>query len=85
MRYRVPPADRFAANERARLTGLGDPRDLAGGTMRLALHLSIQEHDELVRLNPDTLGAPDQKLADLYWYDFCSSPESAPFRVHSRV
>jgi len=60
-------------------------KDLASGTMRLALHLSSEEHAALERLNPDTLGHDDTKLHDLYWRDFIENPASAPFRVRAKV
>lgn len=84
MRYHVPQVRHGLAElERIRLRALGRPRDLCSGTMRLALHLAEEEADELIRLNPDTLGHSDDKLRDLYWRDFCESPDSAPYRVNT--
>lgn len=65
-----------------RRTLRGKPmKDLCSGTMRMALHLSDVEHAALRRLNPDTLGAPDTRIACAAWKLFIESPDSARYRV----
>lgn len=57
------------------------PRDIADGTLRLALHLSDVEHAYLVAHNPE-LGHEDTRLQDAAWARFIAHPCSAPFRVN---
>jgi len=74
--------DKRAQKERNRLRR-NQPKDLAGATMRLALHLSDIEHDFLERMNPETLGRhDDERLRSMYWAKFMASPESEPYRVN---
>ena len=54
------------------------PRDIASGTLRLALHLSDAEHTYLCRMNP----ALDGDDADGEWAKFISHPDSKPYRVN---
>jgi hypothetical protein len=54
------------------------PRDIASGTLRLALHLSDAEDAFLRRHNP----ALDSDDADSEWAKFISHPDSAPYRVN---
>lgn len=58
------------------------PRDIASGTLRLALHLSDLEHAYLERANPDTLGLPEGIEHDTAWANFIKHPDSAPYRVN---
>jgi hypothetical protein len=58
------------------------PKDLAGATMRLALHLSDVEHQALQVANPDTLGLPVGPDQDAAWAKFIAHPDSAPYRVN---
>jgi len=59
------------------------PRDLASGTLRLALHLSDAEAAYLERNNPDTLGHPDTRVHDAEWHRFIRHSDSAPYRVNA--
>ena len=62
------------------------PKDLGHGTMRWALHLSVEESDYLESENPDTLGLPeDSKQRDIEWRKFIEHPDSKPFRIGTRV
>lgn len=58
------------------------PRDLASGTLRLALHLSEAEAAYLEFHNPDTLGHPDTAVHDAEWAKFIKHSDSAPYRVN---
>lgn len=58
------------------------PKDICSGTLRLALHLSEQEHLFLERANPDTLGLPDGVEHDTAWGNFIKHPDSAAYRVN---
>lgn len=82
--YLTPPEDPLAARTRRRLRAAGRPRDV-DGVGRLAVHLSDWEYDQLIELNPETLGHDDPVLAKLYWRDFVTSPACACFRVNERV
>jgi hypothetical protein len=77
-----PPTDPRADRMRARMRQGNRPKDLAGKTMRLALHLSDWEALQLEVLNRETLGSPDQGTRTAAWALFVSSPESLPYRVN---
>jgi len=71
------------AENRKRVNSL-TVRDL-GESARWALHLSSEEHDSLLRMNPDTLGHPDGRLSDMYWKKFIEHPASKPYRVQEKI
>lgn len=79
----ITPArpDPRAAAERAKMRQQR-PRDLCSKTLRLALHLSVEEHRFLEKANPETLGASDMLVRSAAWADFIAQPEAAPFRVN---
>lgn len=58
------------------------PRDIASGTMRLALHLSTQEEAYLEQKHPESLGLPPGPDRDRAWRKFIESPASAPYKVN---
>jgi hypothetical protein len=58
------------------------PRDIASGTLRLALHLSDLEHLFLETNNPESLGLPPGPDHDAAWARFVSHPDSLPYRVN---
>jgi hypothetical protein len=85
LKYVVPLIDPVAATERA-LIRQGMVKDLALGTMRPALRMSMMEHDLLELANPETLGRnDDERLKSQYWRDFINSPYSEPFRLGNKV
>jgi hypothetical protein len=73
--------DPLAAAERAKMRQQR-PRDLCSKSLRLALHLSVAEHQALQKLNPETLGSEDMLVRSGAWADFIARPESAPYRVN---
>lgn len=73
--------DPRAASKRHELRSLA-PRDVASGTLRLAMHLSDLEEYWLERMNPDTLGLPSGIDRDAAWGKFVAHPDSAPYRVN---
>jgi len=58
------------------------PRDIASGTLRLALHLSDKEAEFLETQNPESLGLPPGPDHDAAWARFISHPDSEPDRVN---
>ena len=81
--YIVPRIDAAASEYRNKVRQM-QIKDL-GSALRWGLHLSQEEHAELERANPSTLGHPDQHLSQMYWKNFMSSPESKPFRVQDKI
>jgi len=73
--------DPRAMRERARMRRQA-PRDIASGTLRLALHLSDQEYRFLETRNPESLGLPPGPDHDAAWARFISHPDSEPYRVN---
>jgi len=73
--------DPRAASKRHELRSLA-PKDLASGTLRLAMHLSDLEEFWLSSMNPDTLGLPPGKDRDAEWAKFIAHPESSIYRVN---
>lgn len=73
--------DPRAIRERARMRRQA-PRDIASGTLRLALHLSDQEYLFLETKNPESLGLPPGPDHDAAWARFISHPDSEPYRVN---
>jgi hypothetical protein len=73
--------DPRAMRERARMRRQA-PRDIASGTLRLALHLSDQEYRFLETKNPESLGLPPGPDHDAAWARFISHPDSEPYRVN---
>jgi hypothetical protein len=57
-------------------------KDIASGTLRLAMHLSEEEAAFLEFHNPDTLGHADPVIHDAAWGAFIKHPDSAPYRVN---
>lgn len=79
-KYVLPQQNQMAAQTRANLRKQ-NIRDACNKTLRWSLHLSEDEYDSLVYLNPDTLGNPDQQLNDKAWDDFINHPVSSVFKV----
>ena len=67
--------------KRANSRSVRDLKDFA----RWGLHLSTEEHESLLRNNPETLGHPDHALQDKYWKQFINSPASKPYRIQEHI